>query len=194
MFFCWVNISRFLFSRRSGDILSNALKIKGLVNSVNSQLLMGNPGGIAGAIKKRGGDMLIAECQQITLPLQITDVVVTDAHGLSDAGFSKIFHVRAPEYTGSSQNVQQMEASVFATLTKVGEEGLDSVVFPVLGAGIFAWQSDKPSLFSAVLNAVAAWGQQSGSSLKRIVVMDTNSELMKARVFLADFRGKPVNS
>ncbi|CAJ1401940.1 unnamed protein product [Effrenium voratum] len=167
---------------RFGDILSNELGVKALVNSANGQLLLPDVAGIAGAIKRRGGVSLVNECEQILSKhhrVEVGEVAVTDAHGLREAGFDKIFHAVPPVYEPTQKAGRDMEATVRAVLTEVGQAGLDSVVLPILGAGIFGWRADCCALIDSILYAISSWDLSGANKPKRIVIMDTNHNLIK---------------
>jgi len=170
---------------RLGDILKNELGIKSLVNSANQFLFTHPVSGIAGAIKVRGGSGLVAECDQLLAEqsLKVTDVAVTGAHNLGSAGFEKIFHAVPPVYAPTQEAERNMEATMKTLLMKVDGEGIETVVMPILGGGIYGWSDARPALFRSLLDAIADWGSAESAGhprkLRRIVLMDQKESLMK---------------
>lgn len=168
---------------RKGDALKGGLEVEAIVNSANEMLLDGDVRGIAGAIKGKGGPALTAECKRLTDrdgPVQTGKVVATGSYGLQDAGFTHVLHAVPPEYTPGAEAAKQMVATVAAILAKADELGLESLVMPILGAGIFGWgTANMGEVAKHILRAIARWStlpHASVHTLRRIVILDTNPE------------------
>jgi len=162
---------------RHGDAVKGGLGIAAIVNSANGQLLVGEVAGIAGAIKLKGGPALTDECSQLLAgrlgdDIHKGEVVTTGAHGLEAAGFANVLHAVPPMYSQRTEAGQQMEATVSAILAEASRLGINSVVMPVLGAGIFGWGRPPYAVIGHILKAIAAFGTSTDTSPQRVVVMD----------------------
>lgn len=105
------------------------LKIGAIVNAANNKLVMG--GGVAGAIKRRGGDIIEEEAVRKG-PIKIGDAIATSAGSLSAkyvihaATMGMDFKTDETKIRDSCRNALRLA------------EGLkvDSVAFPALGCGV----------------------------------------------------------
>ncbi len=110
-----------------GDLTSQ--EVDAIVNAANSALVLG--AGVAGAIRERGGPSIQEECDAIgAIPLGTA--VRTEAGNLP-ASF--VIHA-AGMPPGGSANERSVRDAVRASLELAAREGLHSVAFPAVGAGI----------------------------------------------------------
>jgi O-acetyl-ADP-ribose deacetylase len=120
-----------------GDITEQ--RVDAIVNAANSRLLGG--GGVDGAIHRRGGPAILAECQELRdgpLPdgLPAGGAVATTAGELPAQW---VIHAVGPIY---SRHVDQSAtlASAFSESMRVADElGAASVAFPAISAGAYGW-------------------------------------------------------
>lgn len=122
-----------------GDITEQHLDV--VVNAANSSLLGG--GGVDGAIHRRGGPEILAECRRIRerdyprgLP---TGQAVATTAGRMPARW--VVHTVGPVYTaGAVGDRSRLLADCHRNcLAVAGQLGARSVVFPAISTGIYGW-------------------------------------------------------
>ncbi len=103
-----------------------------VVNAANNHLVLG--AGVAGAIRRRGGPSIQAECDRYVQehgPIDVGDAVLT---GGGDLPASHVVHAAAmgdepaSAYTIRSATRRSMELA--------DEHGIRSIAFPILGTGV----------------------------------------------------------
>ncbi|MGW0466543.1 O-acetyl-ADP-ribose deacetylase [Streptomyces sp. NPDC003027] len=110
-----------------------------LVNAANSSLLGG--GGVDGAIHRRGGPAVLAECRALRaghygrgLP---TGRAVATTAGRLDARW--VIHTVGPRFS-PEEDRSALLASCYRESLKVADElGARTVAFPAVSAGIYGW-------------------------------------------------------
>jgi O-acetyl-ADP-ribose deacetylase (regulator of RNase III) len=123
-----------------GDITQQ--RVDAIVNAANSSLLGG--GGVDGAIHRRGGPDILAECRALRagpfrqgLP---TGQAVATTAGRLPAGW--VIHTAGPVYA-RGQDRSGLLASCYREALRVADElGARSVAFPAVSAGIYGWPAD----------------------------------------------------
>jgi O-acetyl-ADP-ribose deacetylase (regulator of RNase III) len=123
-----------------GDITE--VDVDAIVNAANSSLMGG--GGVDGAIHRRGGPEILAECKELRrtrypdgLP---TGQAVATTAGRLPARW--VIHTVGPVYA-ASQDRSDLLASAFRESLRVADElGAASVAFPAISAGIYGWPMD----------------------------------------------------
>ncbi len=111
-----------------GDITE--ISVDAIVNPANSQLLMG--GGVAGAIKRKGGIVIEKEARKMA-PVDIGDAVVTSAGKLPAKWVIHAPTVRRPAGRASFESVSLATKAALRAAEKIGAR---SVAFPAMGAGV----------------------------------------------------------
>ncbi|KPK49206.1 MAG: hypothetical protein AMK72_05105 [Planctomycetes bacterium SM23_25] len=110
-----------------GDLTDQA--VDAIVNAANSRLQLG--GGVAGAIRRRGGTSIQAECDATgTIPLG--EAAVTGA-GQLKARY--VIHAASMRLGGATTE-ENLRLSTRASLLRAREKGLRSIAFPAVGTGI----------------------------------------------------------
>lgn len=123
-----------------GDIATH--QADAVVNAANSSLLGG--GGVDGAIHRRGGPEILAECRRLRagpLPggLATGQAVATTAGRLPAAW---VIHTVGPVYS-ARQDRSALLASCYRESLRVADElGARTVAFPAVSAGIYGWPAD----------------------------------------------------
>jgi O-acetyl-ADP-ribose deacetylase len=123
-----------------GDITTQ--RVDAIVNAANSSLLGG--GGVDGAIHRRGGPEILAECRklregELSAGLPAGQAVATTAGRLPARW---VIHTVGPVYA-KSQDRSQLLASCYAESLRVADQlGARSVAFPAVSAGIYGWPVD----------------------------------------------------
>jgi O-acetyl-ADP-ribose deacetylase (regulator of RNase III) len=111
-----------------GDI--TRVSLDAIVNPANTMMVMG--GGVAGAIKRVGGDEIELEAMRYA-PVPIGEAIVTGAGRLPS---KYVIHAPTVERPGSPSNPRFVELAVRASLKVAVERGFQSIAFPALGAGV----------------------------------------------------------
>ena len=112
---------------RQGDITE--LDVDAIVNAANNDLQLG--GGLAGAIRRKGGPRIQAECDEIgTIPV--------GGAAITSGGNLKARHIihAASMQLGGGTSAQSLRSSTAHALRIAAQNGLKSIAFPAVGAGI----------------------------------------------------------
>lgn len=123
-----------------GDITEQ--QVDAVVNAANSSLLGG--GGVDGAIHRRGGPAILAECQELRASrypdgLPTGQAVATTA---GDLPARWVIHTVGPVYA-KSEDRSELLASCYRESLRVADElGAQTVAFPAVSAGIYGWPLD----------------------------------------------------
>ncbi|MBT7616168.1 MAG: hypothetical protein HN590_02655 [Calditrichaeota bacterium] len=110
-----------------GDITSE--KVDAIVNAANTDLLLG--GGVAGAIRLKGGPSIQAECSK-NGPIQLGDAAIT---GAGDLFARHVIHA-AVMHLGDKPTAESIEISTLNSLWIAADNNLEVIAFPALGTGI----------------------------------------------------------
>ena len=113
-----------------------------IVNAANSSLLGG--GGVDGAIHRRGGPAILADCRKLRAShygkgLGTGKAVATTA-GELDARW--VIHTVGPVYSREEDRSDQLTSCYRESLRVADELGARTVAFPAVSAGIFGWPMD----------------------------------------------------
>ncbi|MGW5773070.1 O-acetyl-ADP-ribose deacetylase [Streptomyces longwoodensis] len=123
-----------------GDITRQS--VDALVNAANSSLLGG--GGVDGAIHRRGGPDILAECRRLRASrygrgLPTGRAVATTAGNL-DARW--VIHTVGPVWS-ETEDRSELLASCYRESLRVADElGARTVAFPAISTGIYGWPLD----------------------------------------------------
>jgi O-acetyl-ADP-ribose deacetylase (regulator of RNase III) len=133
----------------AGDI--TAQEVDAIVNAANSSLLGG--AGVDGAIHRRGGPAILAECREIRAGrrpggLPTGEAVATTAGNLPARW---VIHTVGPVWTAKKDRSALLRACYTNSLRVAGELGARSVAFPLISAGLYRWPPDD-----AIRQALAA--------------------------------------
>ena len=112
---------------RQGDLTE--ADTDAIVNAANNDLVLG--GGVAGAIRNKGGPQIQAECDRIG-PIPVGEAAVTGA-GMLRARF--VIHAASMELGGRTSESALRDATRNA-LRRAAEHKLRSIAFPAIGTGI----------------------------------------------------------
>ncbi len=121
----------------TGDI--TAQEVDAIVNAANSSLLGG--GGVDGAIHRRGGPEILAECRQLRAGhygegLPTGEAVATTAGRLPARW---VIHTVGPVWAKSVDRTPLLRACYTNSLRVATGLGARSVAFPLISAGIYGW-------------------------------------------------------
>ena len=101
-----------------------------IVNPANTRLLMG--GGVAGAIKRKGGEEIEREALKYA-PVPIGKAVTTSAGKLK---CRYVIHAPTVEEPASPSSPEKVYLATKAALEEAKRLGIRSVAFPLMGAGV----------------------------------------------------------
>ena len=123
-----------------GDITRQS--VDAIVNAANSSLLGG--GGVDGAIHRRGGPDILAECRKLRAGhygkgLPTGQAVATTAGDL-DAHW--VIHTVGPVHSTSEDRSALLASCYRESLRRADELGARTVAFPAVSTGIYGWPMD----------------------------------------------------
>ena len=113
-----------------------------IVNAANSSLLGG--GGVDGAIHRRGGPEILAECRALRAShygkgLPTGQAVATTA-GKLDARW--VIHTVGPVYSATEDRSALLACCYRESLRVADELGARTVAFPAISTGVYRWPLD----------------------------------------------------
>ena len=112
---------------RLGDITD--FDVDAIVNAANNDLQLG--GGLAGAIRRKGGPQIQAQCDKI-------GAIPVGGAAITSGGNLKARHVihAASMQLGGGTTAHSLRSSTAHALRIAAQNGLKSVALPAIGAGI----------------------------------------------------------
>lgn len=142
-----------------GDITE--LEVDAIVNPANEELKLG--GGVAGAIREKGGESIQKECNRIG-GTPVGTAVMTGAGELS---VKQVIHAVGPRM-GEGDEDRKLAAAVRASLALADRNGLKSIAIPAISTGIFEFPMDRCARI--LLTEVHRY-LQGGTKLERVIVI-----------------------
>jgi O-acetyl-ADP-ribose deacetylase (regulator of RNase III) len=121
-----------------GDITD--MKVDAVVNAANSSLLGG--GGVDGAIHRRGGPEILAECRRLRASrfpggLPAGQAVATTAGRLPAR---LVIHTVGPVWQGGGAGEPELLASCYrASLAVAAEQDVRTIAFPAISTGVYGY-------------------------------------------------------
>jgi O-acetyl-ADP-ribose deacetylase len=113
-----------------GDITE--METDAIVNAANDRLILG--GGVAGAIRKKGGPQIQAECDRIGGTF-VGGAVITTGGRLKG---KHVIHAVGPQ-RGEGDEDEKLRNATLNSLKVADENGLKSIAFPAISTGIFGF-------------------------------------------------------
>ena len=135
------------------------LEVDCIVNPANAQLVLG--GGVAGAIARKGGEVIQSECAAIG-PISVGSAVITSGGNLKARHVIHAVGPRAAE--GDEENKLRMATG--NSLILADENDLKSIAFPAISTGIFGFPMDKCA--SIMLNETIDY-LKGDTSIERVI-------------------------
>jgi O-acetyl-ADP-ribose deacetylase (regulator of RNase III) len=117
-----------------GDITE--LDTDAIANAANAQLILG--GGVAGAIRRKGGPRIQAECDQIGGTF-VGGAVITTGGNLKA---KHVIHAVGPQM-GEGDEDEKLRDATLNSLKLADEHGLKSIAFPAISTGIFGFPINR---------------------------------------------------
>lgn len=123
-----------------GDITEQ--QVDAIVNAANSSLLGG--GGVDGAIHRKGGPEILAECRalresRLEAGLPAGEAVATTAGRLPARW---VIHTVGPVWSARDDRSATLRSCYARSLAVADELGAESVAFPLISSGVFGWPLD----------------------------------------------------
>jgi O-acetyl-ADP-ribose deacetylase (regulator of RNase III) len=152
-----------------GDITAQAVDV--VVNAANRSLLGG--GGVDGAIHRRGGPRILAECRRIREErypdgLPVGHAVTTTG---GDLPAPHVIHVVGPVY-GREHDAPSLLASCHTEALRLADEmGARSIAFPAISTGAYGYPLEE----AATVAIGAVRGAETGLEEIRFVVFDAEA-------------------
>jgi len=117
-----------------GDITD--LATDAIVNAANTALQLG--GGVAGAIRRKGGSRIQEECDRIG-GTHVGGAVITTGGNLKA---KYVIHAVDPR-CGEGGEDEKLRDATLSSLKLVDQHGLKSIAFPAISTGIFGFPIDR---------------------------------------------------
>ena len=126
----------------SGDI--TGIAADGIVNAANSSLMGG--GGVDGAIHRKGGSAILAECKRIRESAYPGGLPTGEAVSTSGGNLpcSYVIHTVGPVWHGGNKKEPDLLANCYRRSLEVAKElQIESVAFPAISTGIYGYPKDQ---------------------------------------------------
>ena len=143
------------------------LSVDAVVNAANSDLWMGS--GVAGAIKRKGGDIIEQEAMAQG-PIKPGEAVITSAGALS----AKYVVHCAGMSPGEPATFDFVKSSVQEALKLATENELTSIAFPAIGAGVGGLSKEQST--KAIIEAVEDHSTNA-DSINEVVLVSLSPEV-----------------
>ncbi|HXG30786.1 MAG TPA: macro domain-containing protein [Thermodesulfobacteriota bacterium] len=112
---------------KQGDITD--MEVDAIVNAANTDLVLGS--GVAGAIRRKGGDSIQKECNEIG-PIPLGEAAVTGGGNLKSR---YVIHA-AGMHLGGSVSERSLRDATRNSLLRADERGIKTIAFPAIGTGV----------------------------------------------------------
>ena len=119
---------------RQGDLTD--ADADAIVNAANNELMLG--GGVAGAIRIKGGPAIQNECDRIG-PIALGEAAITGAGRLRAR---HVIHA-ASMRLGESTSEANLRAATRNSLMRANENALKTIAFPAIGTGIAGFPIER---------------------------------------------------
>ena len=107
-----------------------------IVNAANAQLILG--GGVAGAIRRKGGPKIQEECNKMGGTF-VGGAVITTGGNLKA---KHVIHAVGPRM-GEGNEDEKLENATLNSLKLMDEHNLKTIAFPAISTGIFGYPIDR---------------------------------------------------
>jgi len=125
-----VDICTSILELVEGDITE--MQTDAIVNAANARLILG--GGVAGAIRTKGGPKIQEECNKIGGAF-VGGAVKTRA---GDLKAKYVIHAVGPR-AGEGDEDEKLKNATLNSLKLADEEGIKSIAFPAISTGVFGF-------------------------------------------------------
>jgi O-acetyl-ADP-ribose deacetylase (regulator of RNase III) len=146
---------------KTGDITEE--RVDAIVNAANSSLLGG--GGVDGAIHRKAGPLLLKSCREIG-GCPPGEARITKGFNLPAKW---VIHTVGPVYhDGQMDEEKILYEAYFSSLKLADEYGIQSIAFPAISTGVYAYPKNEAALIS--LKSITAYLNQ-GSSIQTVKII-----------------------
>jgi len=129
-----IKINESFLELTQGDITDQTTDA--IVNAANAALQMG--GGVAGAIRRRGGPKIQEECNRIG-GTHVGGAVITTGGNLAA---KYVIHAVGPRH-GEEHEDAKLKDATLNSLILADQKNLKSIAFPAISTGIFGFPKDR---------------------------------------------------
>jgi len=129
-----IKVNNSIIKLVQGDITE--LDTDVIVNAANAQLILG--GGVAGAIRRKGGSIIQDECEKIGGTF-VGGAVITPGGNLKAR---YVIHAVGPRM-GEGNEDMKLENAVINSLKLMDEHALKIIAFPAISTGIFGYPINR---------------------------------------------------
>src|SRR6202045_1749814 len=141
---------------QQGDLTE--METDAIVNAANNDLILG--GGVAGAIRRKGGDAIQRECREIgSIPVGFAAIT-----GGGNLKAKYVLHAASMQLGGAT-TAEALRHSTAHALRIAAERGLRSIAFPAVGTGVAGFPLEE---CAGIMLQEAAEHLKNGSSLQPI--------------------------
>lgn len=151
-----------------GDLTE--LQVGAIVNAANAQLILG--GGVAGAIRSKGGPTIQQECDRIG-GTTVGGAVITGAGNLP---CDHVIHAVGPRH-GEGNEDEKLRLATLNSLRRATENNLRSIAFPAISTGIFGFPKDRCA--QIMLNTTVDFLENAETSLQEVIFCLWSAEDLK---------------
>jgi len=141
-----------------GDLTE--LAVDAIVNAANASLVLG--GGVAGAIRTKGGPSIQEECNRIG-GTTVGQAVVTGAGNLKAR---YVIHAVGPRY-GEGNEDEKLRGATLNSMKRATEKGMRSIAFPAISTGIFGFPKDRCA--DIMLDTTRSYLETEETSLNEVI-------------------------
>ncbi|MBD3290950.1 O-acetyl-ADP-ribose deacetylase [candidate division KSB1 bacterium] len=153
-----IKINNKLLELFQGDITEQ--ETDAIVNAANDRLILG--GGVAGAIRKKGGEAIQEECNKIG-GAHVGGAVITTGGNLKA---KHVIHAVGPQMGEGDEDAKLKDATI-NSLKVADENKLSSIAFPAISTGIFGYPLQRCS--HVMLTNTISYLENEKSGLDKVV-------------------------
>jgi len=118
----------------AGDLVEQ--QVDAIVNAANNELLLG--GGVAGAIRRRGGPSIQRECDAHG-PVKVGEAAIT---GGGELAAPYVIHAASMQLGGRT-TAESLRSSMEQVMRLAREHGVRTIAVPAVGTGIAGFPMDE---------------------------------------------------
>ena len=142
---------------QQGDITD--MVVDAIVNDANNDLMLS--AGVAGAIRRKGGEPIQKECDQIgSIPVGYAAIT-----GAGDLKARYVIHAASMGLGGIHTTAKSLRTSTAHSLRLASERELKTIAFPAIGTGVSGFPIDECAV---IMLGEAIQNLKDGSSLESI--------------------------
>jgi len=149
-----------LIHLKRGDITE--LEVDAIVHAANTRLILG--GGVAGAIRKKGGPKIQKECNKLG-PVNLGEAVITTG---GDLHAKYVIHAASMKLGGKTTAISLKE-SILNSLKVASENKINSIAFPAIGTGIAGFPISECAVI--MCDSFNSYFQAESNNLNEVIVI-----------------------